>query len=183
MFPAVLIGIGAKVDMFENWKPMYKMTTRAEGDESEFVHRQMAQVAAKSSFRASIGKYEIFSSPMLGELNEQWWKKYHISLCISTLEHIENRERAFEDLCQTIKPGGLLFLTMDYADDGRKDETYIGAQCRSMMYNEIQMKLLAKVASKFGFEFFGGDPDWSWAEEMRMVNDNGFASLVMVRNK
>src|SRR5882724_1555301 len=96
MFPAVLVGIGAKVDMFENWKPMYKMTTRAEGDESEFVHRQMAQVAAKSSFRASIGKYEIFSSPMLGELNEQWWKKYHISLCISTLEHIENRERAFE---------------------------------------------------------------------------------------
>lgn len=182
MFPAMLVSVGVCVDMFENWKPMYRMTTRAEGDESNFVHRQVSQILEHTPKQAS-GRYHLLSSPMLGELDETWWKKYDISLCISTLEHIANWEESFDQLCKTVKPGGLLFLTMDFADDGWQDGAYIGVECRSKMFNKFWMHWLAGLAKSLGFDWLGGEPDWAWSEDMRMVNNYGFASLVMVRNK
>lgn len=179
MFPAMLVSVGVKVDMFEDWEPMYKMTTRAEGDESSFVHRQMTQVLCNSTGK---GEYNLLSEPLLGQLGDTWRNKYDVSVCISTLEHIADRDMAFRQLCQTVKPGGLLFLTMDFSGDGGSEESYIGADCRSCMYTEKEIQKLGRTASEFGFSYFGGEPDWSWADECRMVNNYGFSSLTMVRN-
>jgi hypothetical protein len=169
LLPALLAFAGANVDLFEPW--VY-------GVESDFVHRQMAQVLAAGHSRN--GQY-VLENKCLCELNKSWWERYDASFCISTIEHIGEYEKAFCQLCKTVKHDGMIFLTMDYGDGVTPDADYSGASVRPRgMPNKAYMEKLQRLGEKHGFKLFG-EADWDWRPECLMVNNHGFSSICMVK--
>lgn len=105
---------------------------------------------------------------------------YDAAFCISTLEHIGAYQQAFGDLLSMVRPGGLVFLTTDYAED--EVDHYANANLRAgRMFNiDVYNRLIAQ-GQAMGFTLFGGEPELAWTEDCRLVNDSGFASLAIVR--
>ena len=109
-------------------------------------------------------------------------ERYDVALCISTLGHISEYQQAWIDLLKTVRPGGLVFITTDFAED--EEDHYQLAYLRAgKMFTSKTYSELMDVAYDMGFTLHNGDMDYSWSEENRLVNDYGFASLAMVRNE
>lgn len=111
----------------------------------------------------------------LGELDESDFCKYDVACCISVLEHTENPLRCFEDLLRSVRPGGLVFLTVDFALD--ENDHYVMNHLRKRIYTEQKMWELVEKAREFDFLFLHGEADWSW--QGQQVYDYNFASLAL----
>jgi SAM-dependent methyltransferase len=167
LLPAMCVAAGAEVHLIEPWQ---------HGDESAFVHRQILQVSELAG--RLCGTYRIWNHPCLCELDDSYWEQYDVSFCISTLEHIGAGELAFRQLCKTVRPGGMIFLTMDYADSAGPHQL---DQARAQIFTEERMRQLGQWGSEMGFSYLGGT-DWKWKEECRIVLDYSFGSIAMVRS-
>lgn len=168
--PAIMLYLNNDVTMYEPW---------TFGNEDEFQLRQMnnigqymAKVQDRSAMYAMIHR-------ALGELMpEADHNRYDVALCISTIEHIKNYLTAFEDMCRTVKPGGMMFLTMDFCTD--PVDHYQHAPLRGgVMPTARYMETLQNVAWNFGFRLLGEESSWDWDESCRLVHDYGFASLAL----
>lgn len=168
MLPAMFLAVGSHLDLFEPW--VY-------GNESAFVHRQMTQV--QSHFHK--GSYSLGGLPLC-EIGPDHDERYDISFCISTIEHIGEEEKAFRQLLKTVKPKGMVFLTMDFCGDGKPEAQYECAFMRCRMYTETLMRRLGQWASEAGFHYLGGQPDWQWSDESYMVHNYGFSSIALERS-
>src|SRR5579859_5942676 len=114
----------------------------------------------------------------LGQLSQDELGLYDVSFCISTLEHIENEQAAFQDLCRSVKPKGMVFLTMDFAPQDQ--DVYAMREMRKRIYTESKLQVLVSQAWELGLKVFGGRPDWSW-EDPPKVFDYSFASLALIK--
>ncbi len=103
-------------------------------------------------------------------------KKFDAVVCISTLEHVPDDENFFRRLLGLIKEGGLLYLTMDFHPSGQR---FVDGHLRT--YHQEQLLALIAIAREYGFEPYGGIPDYSWRGEA--VGQYTFASLVLQRKK
>lgn len=116
----------------------------------------------------------------LGALPKKSFGQYDAAFCISVMEHIKDMETALLDLCQSVRSGGLVFLTSDFGPSAKDDYPY--AWCRpNGMFCEVTYQRLLKIAAKVGCKPFGGQPQWLWLPENEMVNGYGFASLALVK--
>ncbi len=172
----ILYKSGHRMTMFEIWSM---------GNIQELMLSQMNVI--KSS--GTIGSYELVEED-LTKLSLKYFGSFDVSLCISTLEHILDYKKAFRELCQSVKPGGLIFVTMDYGDGQTSSNGYFAAHSRPAgIPDEKYMYGLVEVGEKEGCRLFGGDPEWSWDESCRLLNKNfapplkgfGFVSLAMVK--
>jgi SAM-dependent methyltransferase len=103
-------------------------------------------------------------------------KKFDAVVCISTLEHVPDDENFFRRLLSLVKEGGLLYLTMDFHPGGQR---FVDGHLRT--YNQERLMTFIAIAQKYGFEPYGGVPDYSWRGEA--VGQYTFASLVLQRRK
>ena len=103
-------------------------------------------------------------------------KKFDAVVCISTLEHVANDEPFFKKLLNSVKEGGILFITVGFHPSGQRL-----ADGHFRTYNQERLESFIAIAKNHGFEVFGGDPDYSWRGEN--VNNYTFASLVLKREK
>jgi SAM-dependent methyltransferase len=158
----VLAWMGNKVSMYEIWTM---------GNEEAQAIEQMNKVSGNN------GSYEMVNRA-LGGLQEKDFGKFDASFCISTIEHTPDHENAFREFCQTVKPGGLLFLTMDFADN---TGPHFADHVRCRIGTKELMHQYGQWGSEMGMSYFGGT-DWEWTEASRMVYDFGFGSLAMVKN-
>lgn len=46
-----------------------------------------------------------------------WSDVFDVTLCISTIEHIDDHDAGFREIVRITKPGGLIFITSDYFQD------------------------------------------------------------------
>jgi 2-polyprenyl-3-methyl-5-hydroxy-6-metoxy-1,4-benzoquinol methylase len=98
----ILYWLGHRVWMYECW---------TFGNEEAFAMEQMRRVGLH---RASLGgTYEMRNRPLCNLVDAD--RGVDAAFCISTLEHIGEYQKAFRDLLSTVKPGGLVFLTTDFA--------------------------------------------------------------------
>lgn len=166
--PAIMLMAGNNVSLYETW---------AHGDEEAF---QLAACASIKKSRPNVaGTYRMLHRPLGGLVLEDYGR-YDVSLCISTLEHIKEYQKAFQDLLRTVKPEGMLFLTTDFADI--EDDGYHFHWLRGgKMFTKRVYEELVDLAKADGFKLLG-ETDWSWSEENRLVYNYGFASLALVRN-
>lgn len=171
----IMLWLGANVTMYEIWKF---------GNADVFRAVQMQQMANIQNcvrvLQSKFAEYKMVERPLGGLIAEDH-DRFDVGLCVSTIEHIAQPEDAFKDLCRSIKPGGLLFLTTDFAEDSTDHYKYSYLRA-GKIYNVQAMADLAKIGESMGFELFG-DVEWKWDEACRLVYDYGFASLAMVRTK
>lgn len=177
MFAPMMLWLGCKVRMYEVW---------AWGNQEEYALQQMeiAKAAGAAKFGPGwAGNYRMIHRPLSGLTKED--RGVDAAYCISTMEHIPNYEEAFRDMCRTVKPEGMLFMTSDSAES--ENDHYIAANVRGgRMFNRDVYTRLVGWGREEGFELLGGLADWGWDESCRLLptasagpNGYGFASLAM----
>lgn len=167
----ILYWLGHKVWMYECW---------VFGNEEAFALEQMRKVG---THRAPLGgTYEMRNRPLCELVDAD--RGVDAAFCISTLEHIGEYQKAFRDLLSTVRQGGLVFLTTDFAEDETDHYQYSYLRA-GKMFNKATYLELSNIAHGEGFEFLGGtgEYDWCWDDSCRLVNDYGFASLAMVKRR
>jgi len=167
----ILSWLGHTVLMYEIWQF---------GDLYEYTVEQMRRVRMKKNGKA--GVYE-FRNKGMGSFTDAD-RGMDAAFCISTLEHIGEYQKAFRDLLSTVRPGGLVFMTTDFAEDETDHYQYSYLRA-GKMFNKSTYLELSNIAHGDGFEFLGGvgEYDWDWDDSCRLVNDYGFASLAMVKRR
>lgn len=163
----LMLWLGHNVRLYECW---------TFGNESEYMLEQMRQVALARGGEA--GQYELRNRPLGGLVEED--KGVDAAFCISTLEHIRNYQEAFRDLLNTVKPGGLAFLTTDFGEHEQDDYECANLRAGKMFTVKTYQELL-DIGRSMGFELLGNSCDWSWDEECRLVCSYGFASIALVK--
>lgn len=163
----ILYWLGHHVLMYECW---------TFGNEEAFALEQMRKVGLS---RASLGgTYEMRSRPLCELVDAD--RGVDAAFCISTLEHIGEYQKAFRDLLSTVKPGGLVFLTTDFAED--EEDHYQYSYLRAgKMFSQKTYDELFYIAQEMGFSLLDGVADWRWSEECRLVWDYGFGSMALRR--
>lgn len=107
----------------------------------------------------------------------------HVVTCLSVLEHIADLDHFCYLLGCLVAPGGLLFLTFDYALDGYKGwpapDHYHFHWMRKQIFNSWGRRYLHQLFVRFQFSEFGVE---SLAEpDTPAVYDYTFASLALVK--
>jgi SAM-dependent methyltransferase len=184
LWSPMCLALGHHVSMFEVW--VY-------GNEETYAQMQMAKVM--DAFPIVGQGWEMIHRPLC-ELVAEDKGRFDAAFCISTLEHIGEYQRAFRDLCDSVKPGGLLFMTTDFADTpGHTTTSGQMYTCHWMrpqgMWTVERYKELISLGEERGFSLFGIEwPgtmlvkrfDYPFTEAHRIVSNHGFASLVLRKN-
>jgi 2-polyprenyl-3-methyl-5-hydroxy-6-metoxy-1,4-benzoquinol methylase len=163
-----LVSLGHRVLMYEVWQfnaidgiPLKEFTVKS---------------VEKAKTLSRGGSYEL-KEVGLGQITD----KVDVALCVSTLEHIQTYEQAYQNLLDMVNPGGMFFLTTDFAED--EEDHYLLNQIRAgRMFTAKTYRQLIGIAQNNGFQVMG-ETDYSWSEANRMVCDYGFASLAMTKEK
>jgi 2-polyprenyl-3-methyl-5-hydroxy-6-metoxy-1,4-benzoquinol methylase len=173
MLAPLMFYLGNDVRMYEVW---------SWGNQEALALQQMEMVKAHA---VGGGSYQMIHRP-LGHMIEED-KGVDVAFCISTMEHIPPYELAFRQMCQTVNPGGMLFMTTDSAED--EHDHYIANNVRAgTMFNATVYQRLAAWGEEEGFKLMNETSDWSWDEGCRMLPTPtsglagyGFACMAMER--
>lgn len=163
----VMYWLGHHVLMYECW---------TFGNEEAYMLEQMRRVALHRVEKT--GTYEMRNRP-LGALVEEDGG-VDAAFCISTLEHIRDYQAAFRDLLRTVRPGGMVMVTTDFAEDEEDHYTFSNLRA-GKMFNGKTYDELYRIGQEMGFSLLGGVADWRWDESCRLTHDYGFASMVLKR--
>lgn len=166
--PAIMLDNENEVTMYEPW--VY-------GDESAKALSQARAMVQR--FGTYAPRFRMLGRPLC-EMTSEDHEAYDIAFCISTLEHIGEYARAWRDLLDMVAPGGLVFITSDFAEDEVDHYRHANLRAGRMFTGKIYDELF-RIGQEKGFSLLGGVADWVWSEKCRLVNDYGFASLAMVR--
>lgn len=98
-----------------------------------------------------------------------------IVTCISVLEHVEHPTSFLRACARHLRPGGLLFLTVDYWDCEGPDTAHFHWM-RQRIYNRPALTDVLTLVRGFGLRRFGGT-DWTY--HGNQVFDYSFCSLAL----
>lgn len=110
--------------------------------------------------------------------------KLECVFCISVIEHVPEYAEFVEDLSRAVRPGGLLFLTMDAWNERPEvpDKAHFHWM-RQRIFTKESWKHLAATLHTKGFRLLG-EADWdSPIEELEVGWGYGFVSLTMVKER
>lgn len=163
----IMLWLGHSVLMYECWQF---------GNEEQYMLEQMRRTFANRPTQT--GLYEMRNRPLGGLVEAD--KGVDAAFCISTLEHIRDYQAAFRDFLGTVKVGGMAMITTDFAEDEVDHYTHANLRAGKMFtgktYDELYM-----IGQELGFTLVGGIADWRWDEGCKLVNEYGFASMVLRR--
>ena len=98
----------------------------------------------------------------------------YVVTCVSVLEHVEDEWEFLSALDKLVRPGGMLFLTMDCGDSSQTTDTAHYHWMRTRLYTPETWSELAKRFVDSGWEFLG---DFDFSYNGHTVLDYSFASL------
>lgn len=103
----------------------------------------------------------------------------YVVTCISVLEHVEDEWRFLGALDRLVRPGGMLFLTMDCADGsyGDEDRAHYHWMRKRIYTPHTWMELARRFTEEGGYEFLG-DYDFSYNGH-QLFGSYSFASLAL----
>lgn len=107
-------------------------------------------------------KYNMDLGGVADLIRRQIAKPSEIVTCISTIEHVPDERGFVHDLAEVVAPGGLLYLTMDAANDypGTKDAHHFHWM-RERIYCPESLRLLQRFFGDLGLHPFG-EENWCW---------------------
>lgn len=78
--------------------------------------------------------------------------RFDVTMCISTIEHVDNHDKAFAELVRITKPGGYLFLTSDYF---RNRLQWEASPSRSLQVTPYTKAFVLDLPNRFPVTFVG----------------------------
>jgi SAM-dependent methyltransferase len=172
---AEMIDVGAGASFFDPYLaqsyPLLCCTdTEKYGDYSWMVQRQ------REACRVSLPLYnlnleDMSPRPMIG-----WGgatEKFDVTMCISTIEHVDDHDAAFRELVRITKPGGLIFITSDYFRDPVHFEQSVSRHLQVTPYSEAYV---LSLPDRFDVDFVG-ETDLAYAGDF--VHNYSFCNVAL----
>lgn len=103
--------------------------------------------------------------------------KFDVTMCISTIEHVDDHDAAFRELIRITKPGGLIFITSDYFRDEAHFEQSVSRHLQVTPYSEGYVNALP---GRFPVEFVGAT-DLGYRGDF--VHNYSFVNICMRRTQ
>lgn len=99
--------------------------------------------------------------------------KFDVTLCISTIEHVDDHDAAFNELVRITKPGGYIFITSDYFRDLEQFEQSVSRHLQNTPYRK---EFVLDLPNRFAVDFVG-DTDLDYAGDF--VHNYSFCNVAL----
>lgn len=111
--------------------------------------------AQRAHYGVALPLYDLMLEDMSPRPEIGWGgahEKFDVTLCISTIEHVDDHDCAFREMVRITKPGGLIFITSDYF---RSMEQYEQSVSRHLQVTPYRQEFVEALPERFGLEFVG----------------------------
>jgi ubiquinone/menaquinone biosynthesis C-methylase UbiE len=102
---------------------------------------------------------------------------FDVSLCISTIEHVDDHDTAFRELVRITKSGGYIMITSDYFRDLPHFEQSASRHLQVTPYRE---EFVLDLPNRFGVRFVG-PTDLAYAGDF--VHNYSFCNICLQKGK
>jgi SAM-dependent methyltransferase len=133
-------------------------------------------VAQRAAYGVALPLYDLMLEDMGPKPSVGWGdatNKFDVVMCISTIEHVDDHDRAMFELKRICKPGGYIMITSDYFHSKEQWETSPSKHLQMTAYDEA---FVNKIPSFFGLEFVG-PTDFKYAGDF--VHTYSFVNLCL----
>jgi SAM-dependent methyltransferase len=152
---AEMIDVGAGASFFDPYlalkHPLLCCTdTEKYGDYSWMVQKQ------RGAYGVALPLYNLNLEDMSPRMEIGWGgatDKFDVTMCISTVEHVDDHDKAFAELVRITKPGGYIFITSDYFRHPEHFEQSVSRHLQVTPYSECYIESLPR---RFPVDFVGG---------------------------
>src|SRR5258708_4278089 len=107
------------------------------------------------AYGVTLSLYSLSLEDMASRMEIGWGgatDKFDVTLCISTVEHVDDHDKAFAELVRVTKPGGYIFITSDYFRDPEHFEQSVSRHLQVTDYNE---QFVLNLPRRFDVDFVG----------------------------
>ena len=144
---AEIIDIGAGASFFDPYLALFYpklccTDSMKYGDVTAMVAAQRAQ------YGVVLPLYDLLCEDMSSLASDF----YDVTLCISTIEHVDDHDRAFAEMVRITKPGGYIFITSDYFRDLEQFEQSVSRHLQVTPYRE---EFVLDLPNRFAVDFVG----------------------------
>lgn len=140
------------------------------GDVTSMVQSQRAH------YGVALPLYDLMLEDMSAKSEIGWGgatDKFDVTLCISTIEHVDGHDQAMRELIRITKPGGYIFITSDYFRDIPQWEA---SPSRHLQVTPYMEAYVSSIPERFGLEFVG-TTDFAYAGDF--VHSYSFVNLCL----
>lgn len=133
-------------------------------------------VAQRAHYGVALPLYDLMLEDMSAKSEIGWGgatDKFDVTMCISTIEHVDDHDTAMRELVRITKPGGYIFITSDYFRDLPQWEA---SPSRHLQVTPYRKEYVEGIPSKFGLEFVG-DTDFDY--KGNFVHSYSFVNLCL----
>ncbi len=155
-FPPYLATVGGYPDVSLTDSMKY-------GDINEFVIPQRAH------YNIALPLHDLLCEDMSDLTSDQ----FDVSMCISTIEHVDDHDTAMQELCRITKPGGYIFITSDYFRDLIQFEQSIS---RHLQVTPYRKEFVLNIPNLIPVDFVG-DTDLDYAGDF--VHNYSFCNVCL----
>lgn len=134
--------------------------------------------AQRAAYGVALPLYDLMLEDMSPRMEIGWGgatDKFDVTLCISTIEHVDEHDKAFAELVRITKPGGYIFITSDYFRDMAHFEQSVSRHLQVTPYRE---EFVRELPNWFRVEFVG-ETDFAYAGDF--VHNYSFCNICLRR--
>ena len=111
--------------------------------------------AQRRAYGVQLPMYDLLLEDMRPRPDIGWGDatdKFDVTMCISTIEHVDDHDTAFRELVRITKPGGYIFITSDFF----RDETHWHHSIsKHLQVTPYTPQFVQALPEKFGLSFVG----------------------------
>lgn len=172
---AELIDIGAGASFFDPYLAQ-RYPRLCCTDSMKYGDVRSMVAAQRKAYDVALPLYDLMLEDMSPRLDRGWGgahEKFDVTLCISTIEHVDDHDKAFHELIRITKPGGLICLTSDYFRDlDHFDHSF----SRSLQVTPYREAFVLDLPHRFPVDFVG-ETDFAYRGDF--VHNYSFCNLCL----
>lgn len=172
---AEMIDLGAGASFFDPFlAKLYPLLVCSDNMQYGDVEPMVA--AQRAAYGVSLHNWNLDMMDMSAGATPGWGDatdKFDVTLCISSVEHVADHDKAFREMVRITKPGGLLMITSDYFRDLDHFEQSVS---RHLQVTPYRPDYVATLPERFGLEFVGAT-DFDYRGDF--VHNYSFVNLCM----
>lgn len=163
-----IVDVGAGASFFDPYLALH-YPKLCEVDSMKYGDVTSMVVAQRAHYGVALPLYD---TPCEG-LPSEWSDRFDVTLCISTIEHVDDHDAAMQELVRITKPGGFVFITSDYFRDIAQWEA---SPSRHLQVTPYMQAFVESIPERFGMEFIG-EQDLAYAGDF--VHTYSFCNIAM----
>lgn len=142
-----IVDVGAGASFFDPYLAL-KFPRLCEIDSMKYGDVTVMVEGQRAYYGVDLPLYDL----ALEDLSSLPTGKFDVSMCISTIEHVDDHDAAMRELVRITKPRGYIFITSDYFKSREHWEQSISKHLQVTPYTK---EFVLSLPEQFGVEFVG----------------------------